>query len=284
MRGVLMMCLSTVGFATMHFAIRVVSAELHPLQIAFLRNLFGLLFLAPLLIGSGFEQMKTSRIGLHALRAVVNIGAMWLFFSALAITPLAKVTALGFTAPIFMAILSVAVLGETFRLRRWLAIFVSFIGMLIILRPGLIEVDRGSLMVLVSAGLWSVAMTIVKFLSRTETSVAIVAWMGVFLSVFSIGPALWVWSDPTLWAWCWLLFIGFSGAVAQVTLSQSLKETDPTAVMPFDFLKLVWAALLAFYFLGETPDELTFVGAAVIFSSGLYIAYRERLAAKRRET
>ena len=284
MRGVLMMCLSTVGFATMHFAIRVVSAELHPLQIAFLRDLFGLLFLAPLLIGSGFEQMKTSRIGLHALRAVVNIGAMWLFFSALAITPLAKVTALGFTAPIFMAILSVAVLGETFRLRRWLAIFVSFIGMLIILRPGLIEVDRGSLMVLVSAGLWSVAMTIVKFLSRTETSVAIVAWMGVFLSVFSIGPALWVWSDPTLWAWGWLLFIGFSGAVAQVTLSQSLKETDPTAVMPFDFLKLVWAALLAFYFLGETPDELTFVGAAVIFSSGLYIAYRERLAAKRRET
>jgi drug/metabolite transporter (DMT)-like permease len=105
--------------------------------------------------------------------------------------------------------------------------------------------------------------------------------MGIFLSVFSLGPALWTWQDPTLWAWGWLLFVGFTGSVAQVTLSQSLKETDPTAVMPFDFLKLIWATLLALWFLGEIPDSFTLIGAAVIFSSGIYIANRERAAARR---
>lgn len=283
MRGVAMMCLATVAFAAMHASVRVASTELDPFQIAFLRNLFGLAFLVPLLIGPGFQQMKTRRLGLHALRAIVNIAAMLLFFTALATTPLAKVTALSFTAPIFVAILSFLVLGERFRLRRWGAIAAGFAGMLLIIRPGLTVVETGALMVLASSALWAVALTMVKVLSRTDTSVAIVAWMGVFLSVFSLGPALWVWRDPTLWAWGWLLFIGFTGSVAQVTLSQALKETDPTVVMPFDFLKLLWATLLAFWWFAEIPDSFTWAGAAVIFAAGLYVANRERAAARRGE-
>ena len=282
MRGVTMMCVSTVAFAVMHLAVRIASEELHPFQIAFFRNLFGLGFLIPVIIGSGWRQMQTKRIGLHAIRAVINIAAMLMFFTALSISPLAKVTALAFTAPIFAAVLSVLVLGEVFRLRRWAAIAVSFVGMLVIIRPGYVEMDLGALLVIGSAMLWAVVMTIVKFLSRTESSVAIVAWMGIFLSVFSLPPALYVWQAPTVWAWTWLVFIGFAGSIAQVTLSQALKETDQTAVMPFDFLRLIWAALLAFWFLGEIPDEWTFVGAAVIFSASLYIAQRERAAAKAR--
>ena len=282
MRGVTMMCVSTVAFAVMHLAVRIASEELHPFQIAFFRNLFGLGFLIPVIIGSGWRQMQTKRIGLHAIRAVINIAAMLMFFTALSISPLAKVTALAFTAPIFAAVLSVLVLGEVFRLRRWAAIAVSFVGMLVIIRPGYVEMDLGALLVIGSAMLWAVVMTIVKFLSRTESSVAIVAWMGIFLSVFSLPPALYVWQAPTVWAWTWLVFIGFAGSIAQVTLSQALKETDQTAVMPFDFLRLIWAAQLAFWFLGEIPDEWTFVGAAVIFSASLYIAQRERAAAKAR--
>ena len=282
MRGVTMMCVSTVAFAVMHLAVRIASEELHPFQIAFFRNLFGLGFLIPVIIGSGWRQMQTKRIGLHAIRAVINIAAMLMFFTALSISPLAKVTALAFTAPIFAAVLSVLVLREVFRLRRWAAIAVSFVGMLVIIRPGYVEMDLGALLVIGSAMLWAVVMTIVKFLSRTESSVAIVAWMGIFLSVFSLPPALYVWQAPTVWAWTWLVFIGFAGSIAQVTLSQALKETDQTAVMPFDFLRLIWAALLAFWFLGEIPDEWTFVGAAVIFSASLYIAQRERAAAKAR--
>lgn len=276
MRGIALMCLSTVAFAFMHALVRHVSSELPIFQIAFFRNLFGLIVLVPLIVRSNFELFRSRQIGLHALRGVVNIGAMLMFFMALSMTPLAKVTALSFTAPIFMAILSVLVLGERFRIHRWLAIVFGFIGMMIILRPGLVAMDTGAMLVLGSAGLWAIAMVLIKVLSRTESSVSIVAWMGIFLCLFSIGPALWVWQPVSGTQMIWLMLVGLFGTIAQVALSQSLKETDPTAVMPFDFLKLVWTTLLGVWFFAEIPDLYTWVGAAVIFGSGLYIARRER--------
>lgn len=278
MRGVIMMCLSTAAFSVMHVAVRHVSAELEPLQIVFFRNLFGLAALTPLLIGAGFAQMRTRRLGLHAFRGLINICAMMMFFTAVTITPLAKVTALSFTAPIFTAILSVLILGERFKLRRWVAIAAGFAGMLIILRPGLTVVETGAMLSLAAATLWATALIIIKILSRTESSVAIVAWMGIFLSAFSLGPALWVWRDPSLSAWGWLVFIGVAGSIAQVSISQAMKETDPTAVLPFDFLKLIWTSLLAAWFFGEIPDRYTWIGAGVIFSAGVYILRRERRA------
>ncbi len=276
LRGVVLMCVSTVAFATMHALVRYVSSELPPFQIAFFRNLFGFAFLLPLLIRSKFEMFRSRRIGLHAVRGVINIAAMLMFFTALSMTPLAKVTALSFTAPIFVAVLSIVVLGERFRLYRWLAIATGFLGMLIILRPGMVALDTGGLLAAGAAAVWAVAVILIKLLSRTESSVTIVGWMGIFLCAFSLGPALWVWQPLTIDNLVWLSFIGLSGTIAQISLSQSLKETEPTAVLPFDFLKLIWTALLGVWFFSETPDIYTWIGAAVIFSSGLFIAYRER--------
>lgn len=282
MRGAILMSVSTVAFSVMHASIRHVSASLPPIEIAFFRNFFGLLFILPLLFAGGFAQMRTQRLGLHALRGLFNIAAMLMFFTALSIAPLAKVTALGFTAPIFAAALSVFFLGERFRIYRWAAIGVGFVGMLIILRPGIIEIELGALLAAGSAALWAVAMILIKILSRTESSVAIVAWMGVFLCAFSIVPAIFVWQTPTLGDLGWLVFIGLCGSIAQILLSQSLKEADPTAVLPFDFLKLIWVALIGIWVFGEIPDLYTWIGAAVIFSSGLYIANRERRAGRGR--
>ncbi|MEO9575713.1 MAG: DMT family transporter [Tateyamaria sp.] len=276
LRGILLMCLSTVAFSIMHGLVRFVSEILPPFQIAFFRNIFGLAFLLPLLMRSRFAMLRTKRIGLHALRGVVNVGAMLMFFTALSISPLAKVTALSFTAPIFMAILSVLILGERFRFYRWLAILFGFLGMLIILRPGLVAIDIGALLVTASAALWAVAMVIIKMLSRTESSVTIVAYMGIFLGLFSIGPAVWVWQPFGLETLAWMVVIGLFGSIAQMSLSQSLKETDPTALMPFDFLKLVWTALIGAWFFAEVPDIFTWIGAAVIFSCGVFIAFREK--------
>lgn len=272
------MCLSTVAFSIMHGLVRFVSEALPPFQIAFFRNFFGLAFLLPLLMRSRFAVLRTKRIGLHILRGVINIAAMLMFFTALSISPLAKVTALSFTAPIFMAVLAVLVLGERFRIYRWLAILSGFIGMLIILRPGLVAIDLGAVLVVVSAALWAVAMVIIKFQSRTESSLTIVAYMGIFLGLFSIVPALWVWQPFGLQTLGWMVMIGLFGSIAQMSLSQSLKETDPTAVMPFDFLKLIWTALIGVWFFSENPDMYTWIGAAVIFLSGLIIALRERRA------
>ena len=279
MRGIILMCISTVAFSIMHGLVRYVSADMHPFQIAFFRNVFGLVFLLPLIVRSNFVIFQSKRIGLHALRGVINIIAMLMFFTALAISPLAKVTALSFTAPIFMAVLSFFVLAERFRLHRWMAIVTGFLGMLVILRPGIVVIDTGALLVIGSASLWAVTMILIKILSRTESSVSIAGWMGIFLGLFSIGPALWVWQTPTLVDIGWLLLIGLFGSMAQVSLAQSLKETDPTAIMPFDFLKLVWTALIGIWFFAEIPDIFTWIGAAIIFASGLYIAHRERRAA-----
>ena len=270
------MCLSTVAFSIMHGLVRFVSEVLPPFQIAFFRNFFGLAFLLPLLMRSRFAVLRTKQMGLHALRGVINMAAMLMFFTALSISPIAKVTALGFTAPIFMAILSVLVLGERFRIYRWSAIFLGFVGMLIILRPGLVAIDTGALLVTGSAALWAVAMIIIKIQSRTESSLTIVAYMGIFLGVFSIAPALWVWQPFELQTLGLMVLIGLFGSIAQMAISESLKETDPTALMPFDFLKLIWTAMIGAWFFAEIPDMFTWIGATVIFSSGLFIAFRER--------
>ena len=270
------MCLSTVAFSIMHGLVRFVSEVLPPFQIAFFRNFFGLAFLLPLLMRSRFAVLRTKQIGLHALRGVINMAAMLMFFTALSISPIAKVTALGFTAPIFMAILAVIVLGERFRIYRWSAIFLGFVGMLIILRPGLVVIDTGALLVIGSAVLWAVAMLIIKIQSRTESSLTIVAYMGIFLGVFSIAPALWVWQPFELQTLGLMVLIGLFGSIAQMAISESLKETDPTALMPFDFLKLIWTAMIGAWFFAEIPDMFTWIGATVIFSSGLFIAFRER--------
>ena len=276
------MCLSTVAFSIMHGLVRFVSEVLPPFQIAFFRNIFGLAFLFPLLMRSRFAVLRTKRIGLHALRGVINMVAMLMFFTALSISPIAKVTALGFTAPIFMAILAVLVLGERFRIYRWVAIFSGFVGMLIILQPGLLAIDTGALLVTTSAALWAVAMVIIKIQSRTESSLTIVAYMGIFLGVFSIAPALWVWQPFGLQTLGWMVLIGLFGSIAQMAISQSLKETDPTALMPFDFLKLIWTAMIGAWFFAEIPDLYTWIGATVIFLSGLFIAFRERSAQNQR--
>ena len=232
LRGILLMCLSTVAFAIMHGLVRFVSDVLPPFQIAFFRNLFGVLFLLPLLMRSRFAVLRTDRIGLHALRGVINIGAMLMFFTALSISPLAKITALSFTAPIFMAVLSVFFLGERFRIYRWLAILLGFIGMLIILRPGLVAIDAGAVLTICAAALWAVAMVLIKILSRTESSLTIVAYMGIFLGIFSILPALWVWTPFGLPTLGWMALIGLFGTIAQMSLSQALKETDPAFRLP----------------------------------------------------
>ena len=282
MRGIVLMCLSTIAFSIMHGLVRFVSEVLPPFQIAFFRNIFGLAFLVPLLMRSRFAILRTKQIGLHALRGVINMAAMLMFFTALAISPIAKVTALGFTAPIFMAILAVLVLGERFRIYRWSAIFLGFVGMLIILRPGLVAIDTGALLVIGSAALWAVAMIIIKIQSRTESSLTIVAYMGIFLGVFSIAPAVWVWQPFGLQTLGFMVLIGLFGSIAQIAISESLKETDSTALMPFDFLKLIWTAIIGVWFFSEIPDIYTWIGAIVIFLSGLFIAIRERSIQRQR--
>ena len=280
LRGIGLMIVSSILFSAMHAAIRHVSTELPSYQIAFFRAFFGLVLFLPVAIRTRFGFLRTSRPWLHGLRALLNLCSMLAFFTALDTTPIARVTALSFSAPIFMAVMSVVLLGERMRVRRWAATILGFIGALIIIRPGIVEIDSGSVLVLGSAAVWAACMIVIKILGRTESSMAITGYSNLLLSVMALVPAIMVWKNPSLDAWVWLAFIGTVGTLGQIAIAEALKQADATAVMPFDFLKLIWATAFGFVFFAELPDQYTWVGAAVIFSSGMYIAYRESQLSK----
>jgi drug/metabolite transporter (DMT)-like permease len=259
----------------MHGAIARAAQEMHPFEVAFFRNFFGFMALLPMLIREEFRPLRTRHIGLHALRGALSAASMLLFFYALPITPLALITALGFTAPLFATLGAVLVLGERIRLRRTLALVVGFAGMLIVVRPGITEVGIGPICALVSSFLWAIALVDVKVLTRTESSLAISAYMLLFLTPITFGLALFFWSWPSLELLFWLVLIGVLGSTGHMCLTEAMRRADATLVMPFEFMRLIWASLLGFIAFGQVPDVWTWVGGSVIFASTLYIAWRE---------
>jgi len=274
------MVASTVGFAAMHGAVRYVSAELHPFEIAFFRNLFGVVALAPWFLRGGLTPLRTARFPLHCARAAIDLVAMLMFFMGLSMTPIAQVQALGFTAPLFASLFTVLILGERASLARWLALVVGFAGTIVIVRPGVDTVDTGSLLTLASAATWALALVIIKQLSRSDSSVTITAWMIVLMTPLSLVPALFVWEWPQPAQWGWLLLIGVAGTLGQMGMSQAFRMADATAVLPFDFMKLVWGTIIGVVVFAELPDLWTYVGAVIVFSGGLYLALREHREAR----
>jgi drug/metabolite transporter (DMT)-like permease len=274
-RGCLLMVVATLLFAGMHAAIRHVTQHLSGVEVAFFRNLFGLVVIVPLLVRFGPRLFHTEKFSLHMLRALINAVSMVAFFIGLSMTPLARATAIAFTAPLFTALLSALFLGEVFRWRRWSAIIVGFIGALVILRPGLDVVDTGSLLVLFSSLLWAMAMIDIKVLARTESSATITAYVTVLMTPLTLVPALFYWQTPSPELWVWLIFIGVIGTMGQFIVTEAIKLADMTVLMPFDFLKLVWAAFLGLILFAEVPDALTWLGAAIVFASSFYIIWRE---------
>ena len=278
--GIGFMLLACVLFGAMHVGVRHVTQSIHPFEAAFFRNLFGLLVLAPSFITHGWRPLRTRRFGLHCVRAALNVVAMLSFFYALSITPVVLVQALAFTAPLFTSVLAVLLLGERIRARRLTAIVVGFAGALLIIRPGVQPFELGPALVLASAAVWGYVVVLIKSLSRTDTAVTITAYMVLLMTPMTLVCALFVWTWPTGGELAVLVGIGIAGTLAQMCMTQSLRLAETMVVLPFDFTKLVWGAFFAWLLFGELIDTWTLVGALVIFSGGLYVAYRERQLAR----
>jgi len=270
------MLASAVFFATMHACVRYISAEIHPFEVTFFRNLFGLIVLAPWFAVQGFELLRTRRMGLHLARAGTNVVAMLMFFMALSMTPMVQVQSLAFTAPLFTTILAALILKETVRFRRWMATLAGFVGAMIIIRPGFQPVDAGALLTLGSAAIWAFTMIIIKQLSRTDSAITITAYMVILMTPMSLCVAVFFWSWPTSTQFAWLAVCGVTGTLAQLLMAQAFRTADASLVLPLDFTKVVWGAIIAWLWFGEVVGIWTWVGALVIFSGATYIAIRER--------
>lgn len=279
-RAPLWMVAATSLLGTMNVIVRHVSFELHPFEIAFFRNLFGVLFFLPWFVQVGPSSFRTRRLGLHSVRAATLMVSMVCWFSALALMPIAEATALNFTTPLFATVGAALFLREAVGWRRWVATAVGFAGALVILRPGAAALSWPALLALGAAAFGAPTMLMVKPLARTDSAATIVFYMNFLTTPFSLPPALVVWVMPSPEAWAGLVGIGVLATLGQVYLIRAFAVADASAVLPFDFARLPMVAVLGYLFYDERPDAWTWIGGAVIFAATLYTARREVRAGK----
>ena len=278
LQATLMMILAMLMFTMMGIFIRLSSTFVPVLEVVFFRNFLALLILAPLLIRSGVSSIRMNRPKLYFWRALINFIGMLSGFTAVTLIPLANMTALTFTSPIFVTIGAALFLGEVIRLRRMAAIAVGFLGALIILRPGLVEVSTGAMLALVSALTIAIASLIVKKMTETESASAIVFWMVMMQAPIALVPTLFIWQWPTAEAWLYLWGMALCGTAAHILLTRAFGMVEITSLQPLEFTKLPFAVVLAWMVFGEWPDIWIWLGGSVIFASTAYITRREALA------
>lgn len=275
-RGILWVAFSGVLFALLNVFTLIPAQHLNPYVMAFLRYFFGALFLVPIVMRLGlYRSLHTRRLPLHISRGAIHTAGMMLWFVALPLTTLAEITALGFTGPIFVTIGAALFLAEDVRLRRWIAVIVGFIGAMIIIRPGFGDIHLGVICILISTPIFSASNLISKALARTDSSTTIVIWQNIVIVICALPFALWFWQTPTLVDIFWFLLAGAAGTLGHICQQRGYQLADITLLQPIGFLSLIWNTMLGYFLFFQKPDIWTFVGAAVIFGSALYISHRE---------
>lgn len=283
LQGILWMMATGVLFVAVTGIVRHLGTDMSPVQAAFIRYLFGLILLIPVFIRMGELLRPPKLLGLHAVRGVIHGIGVMLWFFAMARIPIAEVTALGFTAPIFTTVGAALFLGERLRFYRIGAVLMGFGGALVVLQPGFQAINLGSLAQLTAAPLFACSFLIAKRLTNVESSTAIVAYLSVFVTLTLLVPALLVWRTPTLIELAWLFATASCATAGHYTLMQAFRAADITVTQPIQFLQLVWATLLGLLLFGEQPEVWTWVGGGMIVASATFIAHREgrrRKAAK----
>ena len=275
LRGILLFLATALIASLMFTLVRHVSATLNPLEIAFFRSLFGLVLLAPVLFGSRIRHLKTRRIGLLALHGALSSTMLLLLVTAYSLAPLAKVTAIGFTTPLFATVLAIAALGEVVRMRRVVALIVGLAGTLVILQPGFETIDAGTMAALGMAAVHAVNMIVAKVLMRTESSLTVTLYSSIFMLPVTLVATLFVWRPPSFLEVGWLFAIAASAVLVHITLVQALMEAEVSTVLPLDFTKLVWTAVFGYLLFVEIPDIWTWVGGGMISAATTFMAYRE---------
>ena len=241
----------------------------------FFRFFLGLVIILPYIIKKKDAVLKTTHLKQHFLRAILGLPAMLIYFSALVLLPIEKLTAISFVVPLIVTILAVFFLGEKIYIYRTLALLLGFSGMLVIIRPGFVDISIGVYMVLFSALLWSINIIITKKISKDDSAITILAYQSIFMSLLSFFIVLFFWEMPSLKTFIYLILAAMCGTVLHLTLNHAFKLVDVSMTQPYSFLNLVFASIIGYFVFDEIPDLYTWIGALIIFTGVLIISYRE---------
>jgi drug/metabolite transporter (DMT)-like permease len=234
------------------------------------RSILGLFMLYPLIrMNGGFSVVKTARVHVHIARNLIHYASQLGWFFALTLIPLGQVVAIEFTMPIWTAILAASFLGERTTVWKIAAIVFSLIGVIVIVRPATGEINPGQLIALAAAVGFGISIAVVKSLTRTEQTLAIIFWMLVVQSAAGFFPSLYVWTWPPAYAWGWVIVIAFCGTFSHYCMARAMLYADATAVIPMDFLRVPLTATMGWLVYSERPDTFTVLGAALILAGNL---------------
>lgn len=275
-RGLLWAIAAGLTFTVLNTVMRGLSLALNSYETQFLRYVFGLVVMLPLVLRSGIGSYMPHNIGGQFVRGGVHTAGLYLWFVALPHITIADTTAIGFTGPIFIMLGAAWFLRERMRWERWLAAAIGLTGVLIVVAPKL----SGSgglytLVMLASSPVFAASYLITKGLTRYERAGVIVVWQAISVAALSMPLALMSWTTPTVAQWCTFLLCGCLGSAGHYMLTRSFTVADISATQSTKFLELVWASILGWLAFGDQPSRSTLIGGVVICASTLWIARRE---------
>lgn len=277
------MVLACVAFGIMWALIRLASADLHPFEIVFFRNLLGLLALTPMLLRNP-GLLSSARMPVHVRRATSGFIATLATFYAVANAPLATALAINYTAPLFATIAAVLFLGERIHARRVAGLVAGFVGMMLVLRPGALPMTPGIAAAMISAVSTAFSYIAVRALVGSDDPRAVAAWSFILMLGPSLLVALFVWRWPPPHVWAFLVGIGLCAAVGQLAMSRAFALAEASAIMPFDFVRFGLVTIFGVWLFGERLDAGTLAGGAIIIGATIYLAVREAAAARAHRT
>ncbi len=275
-RAIALMTLAVGLYSIMDAMVKWLGPNYPVLELVFFRSLFAFVPIAYVLWRSrSFAGLRTSRPWGHAVRSLAGLISISMFFYAYTRMPLANVVAISFAAPLLVTALSVPLLGERVGWRRWSAVVVGFLGVIVMVKPGAGMFDEIAVLALSGTVFYALVIVSIRKLSRTETPLAIVFYYALTSTLVAGAVMPFVWVMPDAEGWVLLILVGLIGGVAQFAMTRAFGLADVSIIAPFDYMHILWAALLGFFIWGEVPGNTIWIGAAIVMTSGIYILFRE---------
>ncbi len=282
LRGLIWATAAGLIFTFLNASMRALTLQhVDPLQAQFLRYFFGLVVLLPILFHHGLKAYRPKDIGAQFTRGAAHSVGLVLWFMALPRIPLADMTAIGFTGPIFIMIGAYLFFKEPMRWERWAATLVGFAGVMIVVGPKLSGSGGGyHLLMLASAPVFAASFLLTKAMTRYETTGTILVWQSISVSIITLPFALLAWQPISAWHWAAFAACGVLGSAGHYCLTRSFAAADISATQSMKFLDLIWAALMSWLAFADPPSASTLAGGAVICAATVWVARRESRGAK----